>query len=500
LAKDGLLQAASAYTRVGKHPEAISRYRRYIDRYPEDERVDRAYLNIIDIYRDQGEETAALRNAAAAQKVFRGKVGEAQALFAEARIHISVEDWEKALESLERLAKLNDLGGARVPGGTTRAEVDFMRAYMLEQLRRYREAIEGYIGIPDGREQYYGWLASKRLRLLTDNELAAPAIEARLNAATGGFDAADPNQRRRNLHIALRLSVDPGARERILEALKRTYSETPEYADVPTFEKLEVVRPEADQQNRSENGKGRHDTLGRKLFFIGLYDEAAPELEAGGEMTGDDGRYMLAEIYRRGDRADRAIAFMEPLWQRVPEDFHIELMPDDAVVMLYPVPFRDAAKNAAVPRNVDPRFLMSIARQESRFRPDVRSAAAARGMMQFIGTTADRIANELGVSNFDHDTLYDPDTALLFGAEYMNELLVMFPNQPDAAAASYNGGEDNVRRWLKRSNSNEPERYVPEIAYSQTKDYVYKIMANYRVYRFFYDAELSLKPNAARAN
>jgi hypothetical protein len=35
-----------------------------------------------------------------------------------------------------------------------------------------------------------------------------------------------------------------------------------------------------------------------------------------------------------------------------------------------------------------------------------------------------------------------------------------------------------------------PERYVPEIAYSQTKDYVIKVMANYRMYQFLYDQQL----------
>ena len=69
----------------------------------------------------------------------------------------------------------------------------------------------------------------------------------------------------------------------------------------------------------------------------------------------------------------------------------------------------------------------------------------------------------------------------------------MFPNQAPAVAASYNGGEQNMTRWLARSKSDTPDRYVPEILFTQSKDYVYKVMANYRIYQIFYDDKLKAK-------
>jgi outer membrane protein assembly factor BamD (BamD/ComL family) len=53
-ARDSLLQSAACYARLGKPDEAIKRYQRFIDLYPLDEKADRAYLNIIDVLRDQG--------------------------------------------------------------------------------------------------------------------------------------------------------------------------------------------------------------------------------------------------------------------------------------------------------------------------------------------------------------------------------------------------------------------------------------------------------------
>jgi soluble lytic murein transglycosylase len=110
--------------------------------------------------------------------------------------------------------------------------------------------------------------------------------------------------------------------------------------------------------------------------------------------------------------------------------------------------------------------------------------------MQFISTTASRIAAELSRENFRQDDLYDPGTAILFGAHYTGNLVKLFPHQPPAVAASYNGGEDNVQRWVARSKSDQADRYIPEIAFSQSKDYVYRVMANYRIYQMLYDENL----------
>ena len=81
-------------------------------------------------------------------------------------------------------------------------------------------------------------------------------------------------------------------------------------------------------------------------------------------------------------------------------------------------------------------------------------------------------------------------SAAIFGAQYLSNIYKLFPANHAAVAASYNGGEDNVKRWLVRSESELPDRYVPEIIFSQSKDYAYKVMANYRVYQTLYDENL----------
>ena len=55
VAEDALSQSASSYARIGKTKEAVSRYQKVIEKFPDGERIERAYLNIVDVLRDAGE-------------------------------------------------------------------------------------------------------------------------------------------------------------------------------------------------------------------------------------------------------------------------------------------------------------------------------------------------------------------------------------------------------------------------------------------------------------
>lgn len=526
VSRDALSQAASAYSRVNKPKEAVTRYQKFIEKYPDAENPERAYLNIIDVLRDAGENGNALNWTRKTQEVFRGKLPEALALFAQARIHIAQNDWSAALADLEKTQTFPDLGGTRVPGGTNKTEIVFMRAVALENLNRYPEAIDTYLSIPDGRGEYYGWRATERLKALANGEKTNQFVRQKfesLYAVTKQSISADNAETvRQSAQSALRLLSDAEIKDEsvpanttkkeiLLNILRQTYSLLPSYQKIPNFKLLESGRKETLKEKRELSVRNHHQNLADELLFLGLYDEGAPELEAAnvdkratGEQEIDtksrtqnsksgDFNYTLAVFYRRGDMAHRAVGFAEPLWRGVPADYQIELIPREQLELLYPVPYADSLLKYASPRQVDPRFALSIMRQESRFRADVKSYAAARGLMQFISTTANQIAGQVGRESFVQNELYDPSTAILFGSQYLSNLFKQFPNQPPAVAASYNGGEINMARWLTRSKSDSPDRYVPEIIFSQSKDYVYKVMANYRVYQTFYDENLKPK-------
>jgi soluble lytic murein transglycosylase len=509
-AKDALTQAASAYSRVSKPKEAITRYQKFIEKYADADNIERAYLNILDIQRDTGEESDALKQAAKTQEVFRGKLPEAIALFVQLRIRFAQNDWQNALADAEKLLTFADLGGTRVPGGTNKAEITFLKGFALENLQRFQEAMDVYLSIPDGRAEYYGWRATERLKILAANPQAEPIIKQKISELTKNIEARNAEAQRKAAQDVLRLNVNPEIQTKMLEIVKKAYTTLPDFQKVPSFKLLEFGRKEVLREKRAPSAN-YHQTIADELLFLGLYDEGTPELERSqqsavssqqSENTNpkskiqnpkSDVDYTLAVFYKRGDMANRAVAFIEPLWRAVPADYQIELIPRDQAELLYPAPYADSLVEYSPARSVDPRFVLSIMRQESRYRADVKSVAAARGLMQFISTTSNQIARELKRENFRQDELYNPPTAILFGAQYLSNLYKMFPASHAAVAASYNGGEDNVKRWLVRSKSDLPDRYVPEIVFSQSKDYAYKVMANFRVYQIFYDENLKAK-------
>ena len=88
---------------------------------------------------------------------------------------------------------------------------------------------------------------------------------------------------------------------------------------------------------------------------------------------------------------------------------------------------------------VDPNVLWAIAYNETRFRPWLQSPKNARGMMQFIPSTAAR---------FDLSDPYQPIPAIRAAAKYVRYLSNLFGGRIDSILAAYNSGEGTVSAYL----------------------------------------------------
>ena len=156
----------------------------------------------------------------------------------------------------------------------------------------------------------------------------------------------------------------------------------------------------------------------------------------------------------------------------------------------YPAPYRQAIVSAAKSRKLDPRFILALIKQESVFKPQAKSPAGARGLLQLTMDAALKYGPGAGLNSVSESQLYRPETSITLGAEYLEHLTRMFSEMLEPVAASYNGGEDNVARWLKRSKRKDPGVFTAEVGFDETKGYVQKVMSNYRVYRKLYTADL----------
>ena len=159
----------------------------------------------------------------------------------------------------------------------------------------------------------------------------------------------------------------------------------------------------------------------------------------------------------------------------------------------YPAPYRQSILNAAKARKIDPRFILALIRQESVFKPFAKSPAGARGLLQLTMDAAQKYGPGAGLNSLRENQLYQPDTSIILGAEYIEHLVQLFPQMLEPVAASYNGGEDNVERWLDRAKHKDPGVFTAEIGFDETKAYVQKVMSNYRVYRQLYTENLIRK-------
>jgi len=159
----------------------------------------------------------------------------------------------------------------------------------------------------------------------------------------------------------------------------------------------------------------------------------------------------------------------------------------------YPVFYRAELLKHAKSKGVDPRFVLAIMKQESSFKANAKSPAAARGLLQLVYDTALKYNRQAGFPRMQADDLYQPAVNIAIGSVYISDLKKEFGGMYEAVAASYNGGEDNAARWLARSNPKDAGIFAAEVGFPETKNYVFKVMNNYRVYRELYTENLARK-------
>ncbi|MGB3455240.1 MAG: lytic transglycosylase domain-containing protein [Litorimonas sp.] len=139
------------------------------------------------------------------------------------------------------------------------------------------------------------------------------------------------------------------------------------------------------------------------------------------------------------------------------------------------------------PNLFDIPFVYAIARQESEFSANAISSAAAMGMMQMINATARATARKHNV-RYDRDRLItDKDYGAMLGALHLNDLLEDYNGSYIMAAVAYNAGPRRVSQWIARNGDPrtgevDPIDWVEKIPFSETRNYVMRVMENMQVY------------------
>jgi soluble lytic murein transglycosylase len=315
-----------------------------------------------------------------------------------------------------------------------------------------------------------GWIA---LRFLTDPATAAqhfarigvgsvnPTALARAGYWQGrAAEAAGRSQEARTAYVAAAAHSTSyyGQLARAKLGLPQIELRSPPPGRVRGIERLEIVRAV------------------QLLYQLGEREIAVPIFGDAGENGDPDALVGLGELAsRQGDARSMLLLGKAALNRGLPFDFYA-----------YPVngipPFK------SIGPDVEQSVVFSIARQESAFNPSVVSPAQAYGLMQVTPDAGRYVCKKYGAA-FDLNRLKsDPVYNASLGAAELGGLLEDYRGSYIMAFAAYNAGRGSVKKWIERYGDPRNSRvdavdWVELIPFSETRNYVQRIMENLQVYR-----------------
>ncbi|MDE1712170.1 transglycosylase SLT domain-containing protein, partial (plasmid) [Chromobacterium amazonense] len=169
-----------------------------------------------------------------------------------------------------------------------------------------------------------------------------------------------------------------------------------------------------------------------------------------------------AEIARKEGFYDMAIYSAE----RTKEEHDFSLR--------YLTPYREVTQKYARQLDIDDAWVYGLIRQESRFITMARSGVGASGLMQLMPATAKWAAKKIGLTHF---AVNDIDTNVQLGTWYLRYVLDNLSGNQVMATAAYNAGPGRARNW-QADRALDGTIYAETIPFSETRDYVQKVMAN----------------------
>ncbi len=158
----------------------------------------------------------------------------------------------------------------------------------------------------------------------------------------------------------------------------------------------------------------------------------------------------------------------------------------------YAFPTIGIPQHTQIAPQIDRSIIYSVARTESAFDQRDKSPANAVGLMQVTPEAARDTAKRFGVSYDWERMVSDPVYNTQMGAAELSALLQDYKGSHIMTFAGYNAGRGRVRDWVKqRGDPRDPSvdaiDWVERIPFSETRNYVQRVMENLQVYRVRFD-------------
>jgi soluble lytic murein transglycosylase len=250
-------------------------------------------------------------------------------------------------------------------------------------------------------------------------------------------------------------------------------------------------KPRRVSMSLTENQSRNHERF-LQLLKAGWLQEAREELKALPQPVTALQKVLYANYWAAALNHYQSIKTLNEAW-----DQDSSLRNKTFIEEAFPREFSEHVNKQASEFSLSPEIIYALIRQESSFRPDVKSPANAAGLMQIVPITAKDIARYLRYKKplrIPQD-LFEPALNVRFGASYLKRMVRAFDGHLPLALAAYNAGIGRMRRWLnsrsdigvderKLTSSVESEIWIDEMPWSETRYYVKAILRNYLIYQW----------------
>lgn len=313
-----------------------------------------------------------------------------------------------------------------------------------------------------------GWIA---LRFLND-----PAT-ATQHFARIGVGSVNPTTLARAGYWQGRAAEAAGRQQEARNAYARAAEQSTSYYGQLARAKLGLPQIELNSQPRGRGAERLEIVRAAQLLYeLDEREMAVPMLADMGENGDPEALTGLGELTQRySDARGMLLVGKAALNRGLPFDF-------------YAYPVNGIPQFTPIGPEVERSIVYAIARQESAFNPSVVSPAQAYGLMQVTPDAARYVCKRHGATydlgRLKNDSAYN---ATLGSAE-LGGLLEDYRGSYIMTFAAYNAGRGSVKKWVDRyGDPRDPKvdavDWVELIPFSETRNYVQRIMENLQVYR-----------------
>ncbi|MEC5290731.1 lytic transglycosylase domain-containing protein [Aurantimonas sp. C2-6-R+9] len=234
------------------------------------------------------------------------------------------------------------------------------------------------------------------------------------------------------------------------------------------------------EQRRAVRAIQRLQQIGSDWRTDSLYRALAGELDSPGELA-----LLSVMAERRGDHA--LVLQVGKLANRGGVD---------APALAFPIGVIPASANIS---SAGKALAYAIARQESAFNPKARSPAGALGLLQLMPGTAKSVARKAGLPYSAERLTSDPGYNATLGARFLGEQIADFGGSYVLTFVAYNAGPRRAREWIERFGDPRGKSldavidWVERIPFTETRNYVQRIIENYQVYKMRLGASVDVE-------